>query len=248
MKGLRIGKVFGIEIDIHWSTLLIVALVMQGVYQSFVPIRHPDCNWAVNLVLSGLMAVGLLGSILLHELAHARVGQHYGIGFSGITLFALGGMAKMDSRIPNAKAEGVMAFAGPLMSLVLGIVCVALYLPDAHKVSQLGLYGYFATVMKYTGIINIILAVFNMIPANPLDGGRVLRAIIWGATKNYRIATLICANIGRGFAGLFAACGVAMCLGVYIPFFGTGLFGGLWLAFIAFFLYGAANAELQSVK
>ena len=249
MKGLKIGRVFGIDIDIHWSTLFIVLLVAQSVYQSYIPVRHPGCGFVLNMFLSLCMAVSLLVAILLHELAHARVGQHFGIQFKGITLFALGGAAMMSSKIPSAKAEGIMAAAGPLMSLLLGVIGILFYLPDAHSISRLGLYGYFATVMYYFGLINILLAAFNgLIPAFPLDSGRIVRAIIWGATKNYRIATQIMANVGRVFVGLFAACGLAMCFGANVPYFGTGIFSGIWLGVIAFFLYGATNAELAALE
>jgi len=257
MTGLSLGKVFGVKIELHWSTLLIVFLVAQGVMEGFIPMRHPGISFAANICVALVTSVLFITSILAHELAHARIGQMYGIRFQGITLFALGGMAKMNSKIPSAKSEFWMALAGPASSIIIGLICLALYFPDngrqsimyTSNSSILIAYSYFATVMMYIGFINVMLGIFNgCIPAFPLDSGRILRSIIWGITKNYKLATLWCANIGKIFAGVFAFIGILMTIGINIPFFGTGIVGGIWMFVIALFLFGATTAEIMAVK
>jgi len=240
-KGLSLGKIFGVEIDLHWSTLLIVFIIGQGLVKEYIPRMHPGCSLATSLFMSLIMAVLFIVSIIAHEVAHARVGQMFGINFTGITIFVLGGMAKMDTRIPSAKAEFWMALAGPACSLVIGIVGILLAFAWPHS--------YLATVAWYIGIVNVMLALFNgLILAFPLDGGRILRAIVWGITKNYRISTLWCANIGRLFAVVFFVAGSCMILGREIPMFGAGISGGIWMFVIAFFIFAAATSEINAVN
>ncbi|MFA5024146.1 MAG: site-2 protease family protein [Patescibacteria group bacterium] len=261
---LKLGKILGVDVDLHWSVLVIVYLVINGVVNSYIPMRHPDISIVASIAMSVFMSVLFLASILAHELAHSTVGRKYGIGFMGITLFALGGVAKMNpyKPIPSAKAEFWMALAGPAMSFAIGIACgifcllgnvfVPIFyfiIPEQYLLMLVGIYAYCVTIAFYTGVINIVLGAFNLfILGYPLDGGRVLRSTIWAISKNYKLATLWSANIGRVFAVLFAFTGVLMAIGYTVPFFGTGVAGGTWLFIIAFLLFAAATSELKHLK
>jgi Zn-dependent protease/CBS domain-containing protein len=174
-------------------------------------------------------AVLFFGSILLHEYGHAIQAQREGMEIEGITLWLFGGVAKFKGMFPSAGAEFRIAIAGPLVSLGLGVLFVlAAWLAGLPETVD--------AVCAWLGYVNLTLLVFNLIPALPLDGGRVLRSALWGAKKDFAWATRIAAAIGRAFGYLFIAGGVAMLI-----FQGT--FSGAWLAFIGWFLLMAASAE-----
>ncbi|MEO8169230.1 MAG: site-2 protease family protein, partial [bacterium] len=172
-------------------------------------------------------------SVLLHELGHSVVALRYKIPVRSITLFLVGGVAQIGAEPPNASAEFLIAVAGPLVSLVLAIFFYAVEPLVSGIEPLLGL-------AKYLAYINLALVLFNLIPGYPLDGGRVFRAIVWGITKNMRRATLIAANAGRFFAFLF------IIVGVWQMFSGN-FGGGIWIAFIGWFLDNAASAQVQQV-
>jgi Zn-dependent protease/CBS domain-containing protein len=174
-------------------------------------------------------AVLFFASILLHEYGHAIQAQREGMEIEGITLWLFGGVAKFKGMFPSAGAEFRIAIAGPLVSLGLGVLFVlAAWLAGLPETVD--------AVCAWLGYVNLTLLVFNLIPALPLDGGRVLRSALWGAKKDFAWATRIAAAIGRAFGYLFIAGGVAMLI-----FQGT--FSGAWLAFIGWFLLMAASAE-----
>jgi Zn-dependent protease len=173
----------------------------------------------------------LFGSVLLHELGHSFVAQRFRIEVRSITLFLFGGVAQIGSEPPSPKAEFLIAIAGPIVSFALAI---------GFWVMQPGLAAYEALwgMTRYLAYINLSLAVFNLIPGFPLDGGRVLRAFVWAVTKNMRQATLVAANVGRFFAFTL------IFLGVWRIFSGD-IGGGIWMAFIGWFLDSAASAEVH---
>ena len=247
-RGFHLARVAGIDIYLDWSLAIIFFLVTFSLGAVGFPAWHPD--WGALTVWSTAVAAAVLFllSVLIHEMSHALVGRAYGIEVPSITLFVFGGMAQMKEEPHAWRPELWMALAGPATSLMLGSAFLALgwlltgAAPTGAEDPQAFLAGLspLATLFYWLGPINIILAVFNLVPGFPLDGGRVLRAALWGATGDMVRATRWASNAGRAFAWLLIATGFAMVLGVRVPIFGTGLAGGLWLALIGWFLNNAA--------
>ena len=253
-SGLKLGKLFGINIDIDWSWLFIFLLVAWNLSVVFGS-AHPDWGTGLAWGLGVLASLLFFASVLAHELAHSLVAIARGIPVRSITLFLFGGVSNIERNPESPISEFLITVVGPLTSLVLGAILLVLgglsvgttgtALTDpTNVIAQLGA---FTTVLLWLGSINIILGVFNLLPAFPMDGGRVLRSILWGATDNLRQATRWSSYIGRFIAWLFIIAGVAMVFGVEIPFFGTGLIAGIWLAFIGWFLNSAAVQSYQQV-
>jgi Zn-dependent protease/predicted transcriptional regulator len=179
-------------------------------------------------------ALGLFGSIIFHELCHSLVARRFGLPMKSITLFVFGGVAEMDEEPPSPKAEFYMAIAGPLSSLVLGGVLFGLY----YLLDKAGLPPQVSAILRYLGSINIILAAFNMVPAYPLDGGRVLRSALWKWKNDLKWSTRIASYVGSGFGFLLMALGI-------INIFRGGIIGGVWWIMIGLFV---RNASLMSYR
>lgn len=224
-----IARIAGIKIGINWSWLIVFALITWSWATQIFPDQNPGLSDATYVVLALVAALLFFLSILLHELGHAIQARRDGMEIEGITLWLFGGVAQFKGTFPNAGAEFRIAIAGPLVSLALGLffVLVAVGLSMPVEVDA---------VAAWLGYINLSLLVFNLLPALPLDGGRVLRSALWKARGDFGWATRVAASIGRGFGYLFIAGGVAM-------FFWMNAVSGLWLAFIGWFLLGAATAE-----
>lgn len=254
-NGLRLGQIAGIEIRVDWSLLVIFFLIANSLALGLFPGWHPD--WGQALIWGTALgaAVALLASVLAHELSHALAGRALGIPIRRITLFVFGGIAQMEQEPPNWRAELGMAIVGPVTSAVLGVLfllvagfAVGPVEPDLADPARLfASLGVGATLMLWLGQVNLVLAAFNLVPAFPLDGGRVLRALTWAITGDLRRATRWASGVGQGFAWFLIATGVAMTLGARVPFFGTGLLGGLWLAFIGWFLNNAAALSYRQL-
>jgi Zn-dependent protease/CBS domain-containing protein len=254
-SGIRVGRLFGVNIFLDWSWIFIFLLVTWNLAAGVFPSLHPDWSpalyWGLGLVASLLF----FASVLAHELAHAVVAQARGLPVRRITLFIFGGVANIESEPGSPATEFLIAIAGPLASLVLGVLFTAAgllfsgsALAGAGTVADaLARLGPLATMLLWLGPLNIVLAVFNLVPGFPLDGGRVLRSVLWAATGSLRQATRWAAWVGQAVAWLFILAGVAMIFGVRIPFFGTGLISGLWLAFIGWFLNTAAVQSYQRI-
>ncbi len=246
--GLRIGRVAGVEIRLDWSLLIIFALITLALGWGLFPYWHPD--WGPGRILGTALGAALLFlvSVLLHELSHAVVGRRLGVDIRRITLFVFGGMAHMESEPATWRSELAMAIAGPITSLILGVAFIWLagllagpiQLNPQDPVEAMSKLGPLATLLFWLGPINILLGVFNLVPGFPLDGGRVLRAILWGVTGDIVRATRWASGAGQLVAWALIGTGFAMVLGVRVPFFGTGVVGGLWLALIGWFLNNAA--------
>jgi Zn-dependent protease/predicted transcriptional regulator len=252
-SGFRVGRVFGIDIRLDWSWLLILVLVVWNLSATFSNV-HP--NWRMGLVLGVAIVAALLffSSVLAHELAHSLVAKARGIPVQSITLFLFGGVSNIQREPESPGGEFVMAILGPITSLVLGgaLLMAALVgsgvriaLTDATQ--ALKQMSPLLTLIVWLGSINVTLGIFNLIPGFPLDGGRVLRSILWAVTDDLRRATRWAAWVGQAIAWLMILAGIAMTFGVQIPFFGTGLGGGLWLAFIGWFLNSASVQSYQQV-
>jgi Zn-dependent protease/CBS domain-containing protein len=228
-------KIAGVQIAIDFSWLVIFALVFVSLTTGYFPNLHPGFPWP-EYFLVGLGATMLLfGSVIVHELSHAVVANQLGESVRRISLFIFGGMAHMNSEPASARNELLIAGVGPLTSLALG--AIFWFVPHVFDLST---WPMWPSVFEYLGFINVALAVFNLLPGFPLDGGRILRAGLWAWSNDFVTATAKAAGWGRGIAyGLIA-------LGAVQIFTGS-LMGGLWLIFIALFLKDAAMASYQSV-
>lgn len=246
--GFRLGRIAGVDVHLDWSLLIVFFLIAFSLGSGLFPLWHPEWSparsWAVALAASLLFFT----SVLLHELSHALVGRRYGVGIKRITLFVFGGLAHIENEPRHWRAELWMAIVGPFTSMAIGVVCVMLatYIAgpitvDPDNIEQtLAGFGAVPTLLLWLGQINILLALFNLVPGFPLDGGRVLRAVLWGLSGNLRQATRWASGAGQVFAWVLIISGVAMMLGVRVPVFGAGFVSGLWISFIGWFLNNAA--------
>lgn len=253
VSGLRLGRVAGVEVRLDWSLLIVFTLIAMALAGGLLPRWHPDWGQTKVLATAIVAAMLFLASILLHELAHAVVGRRLGVEIRRITLFVFGGMAHMEGEPRTWGAELGMAIAGPLASLGLGLLCLILAqliagpiaLDPDDPAQGLAQVGPVATLLLWLGPVNIILGLFNLVPGFPLDGGRVLRALLWGLTGDLTRSTLLAATVGQAFSWLLIGLGFAMMLGLRVPVFGSGALGGLWLALIGWFLGNAARQSWQ---
>lgn len=235
---ISLGRIAGIPIGLHYSWLLIATLITLSLASHF---RATNPDWAVAVVWTSAVVTALLFfvTLLAHELSHAVVAKSRGLPVRSITLFALGGIAQIDKDAGSAKTEFWMGIAGPITSLVIGFACIGAALAMGWSVGG-SAPGPLAAILGWLGSINVILAVFNLIPGYPLDGGRVLRAILWGMSGDIDRATRRAATVGQFVAGVFIVFGL-------LQFLAGGGFGGLWLAFIGWFLLDAARASYAEV-
>jgi Zn-dependent protease/CBS domain-containing protein len=228
---IPIGKVFGISLRLHYSWFLIFALITWALAANYFPATHP--TWSLSLKIGAGLITSFLffGSVLFHELMHSLVALREGIQIQSITLFVLGGVSQMTGEPQTAKDEFRMAGAGPLSSLVLGGIFFGIYFALRSTTTEAAQFG--AAIAYYLGFINILLGIFNLIPGFPLDGGRVLRSLLWWQGNNLRSATRTASRIGRVFGFLFIFGGIWLIFSGY-------LFNGIWLALIGWFLESAA--------
>lgn len=229
---IKLGRLFGVEIGLHYSWFIIAVLITLSLAQQF-QLTNPAWSGALRWGLGLITAVLFFASIIVHELSHALVAKARGLPVRSITLFALGGVAQMERDAGDAKTEFWMGIIGPITSFVIGVACLALALLLGWTPSGLPQTPV-AAMLMWLGVINIGLAVFNMIPGFPLDGGRVLRGLIWWITGNAQRATTIAARVGQIIAFLMIVYGV-------MQFFSGAGFNGLWLAFIGWFLLSASR-------
>ncbi len=248
-KGMRLARILGMDVYLDWSLLIVFALVTTALGGGVFPTWHPD--WSPPTAWLTALAAALLffASVLAHELSHAVVGRAFGIEIRRITLFVFGGMAHLEREPEAWRAEFAMALAGPAMSFALGMACLWLAaaigapldaLSHNAPAAVLGTLSPAATLLVWLGPVNLVLGLFNLVPGFPLDGGRVLRALLWGATGDLRLATQWAAAGGRLVAWGLMAAGFAMILGLTVPVFGRGVVGGLWVALIGWSLHNAA--------
>jgi Zn-dependent protease len=232
-QSVPLGRIFGIPISLDYSWFLIFALMTWMLATSYYPAEFKEWSPVQYWITGAATTIMLFVSVLLHELGHSVAARSYKIPVRRITLFIFGGVAEIGSEAPTPMAEFVIAIAGPIVSLMLAVVFRMLEGPVASVAPLFAL-------TKYLAYINFSLVLFNLIPGFPLDGGRVFRAIVWGATGDLTRATLIAATVGRAFGFLF------IMFGVWQMF--TGNFGGgLWIIFIGWFLDSAAAAQVQQL-
>ncbi len=234
-RSVTLFKMFGFAVRVDGSWLIIAVLITWSLAHGVFPHYYPGLSKGEYWTMGVLGALLLFASIVVHELAHSLVARRHGLPMKGITLFIFGGVAEMESEPPNAKAEFLMAAAGPLTSIVIGGVFFSLAWA-AQGVWPTAAVG----VLSYLYWINWVLAIFNLIPAFPLDGGRILRSALWHWKGNLWSATRIAANIGSGFGVLL------MAFAVYSLLQGN-LFGAVWWFLIGMFLRGAAQGSYQQL-
>ena len=227
----ELGRIAGIRIGVNWSWLVVFALIVWTLAATIFPDSNPGLSEGTYLAMAVIAAVLFFVSLLLHELGHALVARRQGVEIEGITLWLFGGVAKFKGMFPSARAEFRIAVAGPLVSLGIGVFFVLIALVGDLPEAVDGVVG-------YLGYINLVLLVFNLMPALPLDGGRVLRSILWQTKGDFRWATIVAADVARVFAYLFIGLGLA-------EVFFLNSFAGVWLAFLGWFLLQAAGAEAR---
>ena len=234
-RSFPLFSIFGFRISIDLSWFILAALIVWSLATDLFPQNPPDRSTQVYYIMGTVAALGMFASIVFHELAHSLVARIYGIKIAGITLFIFGGVAELEDEPPTPKSEFLVAIAGPISSVVLGgaLYLLATLLETSSPPEVLA-------VLSYLTVINIVLAVFNLIPAFPLDGGRMLRAALWWRQGDLRKATRLASLMG-------AALGIAlMAFGAYNAFDGA-VVGGMWQMLIGYFVFNAAgNARRQT--
>jgi len=235
-KRITLFKLLGFSVRIDMSWLIILAIVVWSLAGSVFPEEYEGLHWSLYVAMGLGGAIGLFLSIVLHELSHSLVARRYGLPMKGITLFLFGGVAEMTDEPPSPKAEFFMAIAGPAFSFVFAAVCIGISVLGRAQGWPVVVTGIF----QWLGLINAILAVFNLVPGFPLDGGRVLRSILWRVKKDFRAASRIAAQSGR-IVGM-----ILIGLGFLSLLFGNA-FGGLWWILIGLFLRWAAQQSYQQV-
>lgn len=239
-SSIPIGKLFGISIKLHFSWFFVFALVTWFLTTQYFPDFYPDWSLATSITIGVITSLLFFASVLAHELMHSVVAQRSGIPVKSITLFIFGGVSQISKEPDEPKIELRIALAGPLTSIVLGGIFWAIWLTASWLTLPSAFEGIIA-VAFWLGWINLLLGFFNLIPGFPLDGGRVLRSLLWWRTGNLRRATKIASNIGRGVGILFISGGVGL-----IIFTGFWI-NGIWIAFIGWFLQNAAAGSYQQL-
>ena len=226
---VRLGRIWGIEIGLHWSLSLVFVLIVWSLGGEYFPDTYPDLPAGAAWLLAALTGVLFFGSILLHELGHSWVALREGLTVKGIVLFIFGGVAQIGQRSPTARTELLVAAGGPVVSLLLALVFGAVALASRAN-------DYVQAPADYLFRINLALLLFNLIPGFPLDGGRILRALVWQSTDDERRATQVAMVSGQIVAFGF------MVVGALLAF--NGRFAdGIWLVVIGWFLQNAAATE-----
>jgi Zn-dependent protease/CBS domain-containing protein len=232
-EGIEVGRIAGIRIAIHWSWIVVFVLITWTLANSIFPSQNPGLADSTYVAMAVAAAVLFFTALLLHELGHSLQAQREGVEIDGITLWLFGGVARFKGMFPSAGAEFRIAIAGPFVSLLIGVAFVlaawALPLPEAVD-----------GIAAWLGFINLFLLAFNLIPAFPLDGGRVLRSVLWARSGNLAAATRTAGRVSRVLAYLLIAAGLAE-----LVFLRS--FGGVWLAFLGWFLLQASAGEARAI-
>lgn len=239
MFGRRIDlfRLFGFAVRLDLSWFLVVGLLSWAFASSVFPPLYPELTQAVYWFMGLAAALGLFASVVLHELAHALVARRFRLTIRGITLFIFGGVAEMESEPPTAEAEFLIAIAGPAASVGVAVGCLGAGVLGP----LLGLPLPFSGILMHLAGLNLLLVAFNMIPAFPLDGGRVLRSALWKFKSDLRWATRITTSIGSGF-GMFL-----ILVGIWRLLAAQDIFGGLWMLMIGIFLRNAAKIAYRQL-
>jgi len=235
-KRMKLFKLLGFEVSVDLSWIVIAVLVTWSLAAGLFPYMNPGLSRQTYWTMGVVGALGLFISIVAHEFCHSLVARQYGMAMKGITLFIFGGVAEMGEEPPTAKAEFMMAIAGPLSSMAIALIFYLIYRGGQTAGWSVPVNG----VIYYIAYINGILAAFNLLPAFPLDGGRVLRSILWGAKNNLRWATRVSSTIGSAF-------GIGLIVLGVLQFISGNVIGGVWMFLIGLFLKSAAQMSYQQL-
>ncbi|MEJ5254813.1 MAG: site-2 protease family protein [Acidimicrobiales bacterium] len=231
-ESLRLGRIFGVRVGLNWSVLFVFMLITLGLATGSFPELYPGYSGVVYLVTGLAAGVVFFLSLLAHELAHALVARRNGVEVEGITLWLFGGVAKLEGEPRDPGAELKIAGVGPLVSLV----AAGMFAAVAMLLTLLGAADLTVGIFVWLALINVILAAFNLAPAAPLDGGRILRAVLWQIWGDRRRAATAASRSGQAFGGLLIG------LGLFLFVAGAGV-SGIWLALIGWFMMSTAQAE-----
>ena len=235
-KRINLFKLLGFEVRIDLSWIIIAVLIAWSLSTGLFPFYYKNLSIQTYWVMGIIAAVGLFISIIVHEFSHSLVARKYGIPMKGITLFIFGGVAEMEDEPPSPKVELLMAGVGPLSSIAIAAIFYGIY----SLGKTIGWAEPVNGVVEYLGLINAILAGFNLLPAFPLDGGRVLRAALWHWKRNMRWATRISAQIGSGFGILLIVLG-------FFNILKADFIAGMWWVLIGMFLQSAAKMSYRQL-
>jgi Zn-dependent protease/predicted transcriptional regulator len=235
-KRIPLFSLFGFKVSLDLTWLILAVLITWSLAEGAFPVYFKGFSNATYWWMGVAGAVGLFFSIVFHEFCHSLVARQFGLEMKGITLFIFGGVAEMQDEPASAKAEFFMAVVGPISSLVLAGVFYIIQ----RAGQSVGMYKPVDSVLLYMAWLNMILAIFNMVPAFPLDGGRVLRSILWAIKGNLRWATHIASQLGAAFGWLLIILGV-------VSFIGGNFIGGLWYLLIGMFIRGASHMSYRQM-
>ena len=227
---VRIGRLFGVDVRVHFSWVFIFAFVAFSLSHSYLPTAYPGWSvgqyWAIGFAGSGLLFL----CVLIHEFSHSVEAIRRGRKVTGITLFLLGGVSEIEEESRSAGEEFWVSFVGPLTSLLLALLFLLLYFTIRSGNPQL------TALVQYLALVNLLIGLFNLVPAFPLDGGRVLRALLWWTTGSEMRATTIASRIGSAFGAAFIGLGIAITLAT------DDVITGLWLVIVGWFIRSAATS------
>ncbi|MBN1103130.1 MAG: site-2 protease family protein [Deltaproteobacteria bacterium] len=229
-KRIDLFRLFGFEVRIDLSWVVLAILVAWSLSAGLFPFHYEGLSARAYWIMGIVGAIGLFLSIIVHEMSHSLVARRYGLPIKGITLFIFGGVAEMEDEPRTPKAEFAMAAAGPVSSIILAFIFYLLFRASRAAGWPEAFYG----VVHYLAWINGLLALFNLVPAFPLDGGRILRSVLWTWKKNLRWATRVSSEVGAGFGLLLVILGI-------LQFFSGNFVGGMWWFLIGMFLRNAAR-------
>ncbi|MFA4903919.1 MAG: site-2 protease family protein [Desulfobaccales bacterium] len=235
-KRIKLFKLLGFEVNIDLSWTIIAVLITWSLAAGLFPYLYPGLERETYWIMGVVGALGLFASIVAHEFCHSIVARKFGMPMKGITLFIFGGVAEMGDEPPTAKAEFSMAIVGPISSFALAVIFYLIYRTGVSAGWDTPING----VIYYIAYINVILAAFNLLPAFPLDGGRVLRSILWGTKGNLRWATRVSSTIGSAF-------GIGLIVFGILQFIYGNVIGGVWMFLIGMFLRNAAQMSYQQL-
>jgi Zn-dependent protease/predicted transcriptional regulator len=230
----RIGSLAGIDIYINYSWFIILVFLVWSLAAGWFPVLDPGLSTGIYIVMGIIAALLLFLSVLLHELAHSIVARARGLPVTNITLFIFGGVSNLQQEPQSAGVEFQMAVVGPLVSIILGVIAFVLVLPAGGTKNPVG------AILYYLGFTNVLLGIFNLVPGFPLDGGRVLRSIVWAISGSLRTATRVATITGEVIAYLLILAGIWL-------FFTGNILDGIWFGFIGWFLLSSAQAANSQV-
>lgn len=234
---IKLGTVYGIPLFLDYSGLAIFALIAYTVGFGLMPQTYRDLSWTIYASIGILSAILLFVSIIIHELAHSIVAKNNGLKIGKITLYLLGGVSEMEEEPPSANLELKMSAAGPLTSIAIAVACFFAWFLSSEVHASVLIQG----PLQYSYLVNALVAGFNLIPAFPMDGGRVLRSLLWRRNKDMMRATKTASSVGKFFAYLIMFAGVFYLIAVNV-------FTGLWLILIGWFISSAAASEMNQMK